>query len=59
MAPKGKPRWVAARQAGVLNSADIQSNRKQAGTLLGADYKTLLYKMKKLGISRSRLSRIA
>jgi transcriptional regulator with PAS, ATPase and Fis domain len=36
-----------------------QWNRKQAATLLGADYKTLLYKMKKLGISRGRLSRIA
>lgn len=36
-----------------------QWNRKQAATLLGADYKTLLYKMKKFGISRGRLSRIA
>ena len=34
-------------------------NRKQAAVLLGADYKTLLYKMKKLGIPNRRFSRIA
>jgi two-component system response regulator AtoC len=36
-----------------------QWNRKQAAVLLGADYKTLLYKMKKLGIPNRRCSRIA
>jgi two-component system response regulator AtoC len=33
-------------------------NRKQAAVLLGADYKTLLYKMKKLGIPNRQLSRM-
>ena len=36
-----------------------QWNRKQAAVLLGADYKTLLYKMKKLGLANRRFSRIA
>jgi len=36
-----------------------QWNRKQAATLLSTDYKTLLYKMKKLGIANRRLSQTA